>query len=150
VWVPEYGREYSEIKLAEEGGYNWSSVEFTHIAQEQCRREDEAARQSNRVLICDTDAFATSIWYRRYMGHRSPEVEAIAAPRHYDLYLLTDINTPFEQDGTRDGEDIRHWMHHVFVAELKAWGKPYIEVSGTPEERLTHSAEAIEALLRTG
>lgn len=68
AWVPEYGREYAEAKLAR-GEYDaWTSDEFTQIAAEQCRREDAAACQSAGLLICDTDAFATSIWHRRYLG----------------------------------------------------------------------------------
>lgn len=148
VWVPEYGREYSERKLAAEGGYRFRSEEFAQIAARQCELEDEAARRANRVLICDTDAFATSIWHRRYMGARSPEVEAIAAGhRRPDLYILTDIDTPFEQDGTRDGEHVREWMHEVFVEELRAQGRHFRAVSGTRDERLRQSVGYIEELL---
>ena len=147
-WVPEYGREYSERKLAAGGGYDFRSEEFARIAARQCETEDEAARRANRILICDTDAFATSVWHRRYMGARSPEVEGIAARhRRPDLYILTDISTPFVQDGTRDGEHVREWMHDTFVAELGAQRRPYRRVSGTRGERLRQSVGYIEELL---
>ena len=106
AWVAEYGREYS-IKKMQTGQEQWESIEFVHIATEQSRREDWAARTANRLLVCDTDAFATSIWHQRYLGRREATVEAIAALRHYDLYLLTDVDIPFVQDGFRDGEHIR-------------------------------------------
>jgi len=145
VWVPEYGREYSERKLAEEGEYNWRSEEFALIAKTQCERENEAACRANKILICDTDAFATGVWHRRYMGERSPEVEAIAADhRRPDLYLLTDVNTPFIQDGTRDGELIREWMHETFVAELTAQGRPFRLVSGALQDRFNRAVECID------
>lgn len=152
VWVPEYGREYSERKLAEgagEGaGYDWSSEEFTLIAQIQCERENEAARNSNKLLICDTDAFATSVWHRRYMDERSPEVEAIAARhRRPDLYLLTDVGAPFVQDGTRDGESIREWMHETFVAELTAQRRPFRLLSGSWQERFKTAVECIDEVI---
>ena len=147
-WVPEYGREYSERKLAAEGGYDFRTEEFAHIAARQCELEDEAARRAHKVLICDTDAFATSIWHRRYMGVRSPEVERIVAgQRRPDLYLLTDIDTPFVQDGTRDGEHVREWMHEVFVEELRAQSRTFRAVSGTRDERLRQAVGYIEALL---
>ncbi|MBS1810700.1 MAG: AAA family ATPase [Acidobacteria bacterium] len=149
VWVPEFGREYSERKLAETGGYDFTSEEFTHIAQTQCEREDEAARKANKILVCDTDAFATSIWHRRYLLERSPAVEAIvAAHRRPDLYLLTDVNTPFEQDGTRDGEAIRGWMHATFVEELTAQQRPFQLLSGSREERLANAITMIDALVQ--
>ncbi|MFL6336777.1 MAG: AAA family ATPase [Pyrinomonadaceae bacterium] len=149
VWVPEYGREYSERKLAAEGGYDFRPAEFAHIAARQCELEDEAARRANKVLICDTDAFATSVWHRRYVGARSPEVERIAA-RHQcpDLYLLTDIKTPFVQDGTRDGEHVREWMHEVFVEELRAQGRHFRPAGGTRGERLRQAVGYIEELLQ--
>ncbi|HVF66279.1 MAG TPA: AAA family ATPase [Pyrinomonadaceae bacterium] len=148
VWVPEYGREYSERKLAEGGGYDFRTEEFAHIAARQCETEDEAARRANRILICDTDAFVTSVWHRRYMKERSPEVEAIVARhRRPDLYLLTDIATPFVQDGTRDGERVREWMHDVFIDKLRAQGRPFRRVHGTRGERLRQSVGYIEELL---
>ena len=148
VWVPEYGREYSERKLAEDGEYNWRSEEFTLIAKTQCEREDEAARRANKVLICDTDAFATGVWHRRYMGERSPEVEAIAAAhRRPDLYLLTDVNTPFVQDGTRDGALIRDWMHEAFIAELTAQERQFQFISGSLHERFRKAVECIDGVI---
>ncbi|HEY3417639.1 MAG TPA: AAA family ATPase [Armatimonadota bacterium] len=148
TWVPEYGREYSEEKW--EHGYTdvWTTEEFIDIAQEQCRREDEAARSANKVLICDTDAFATGIWHRRYMDRRSPEVEAIANQRRYGLYLLTGDEIPFEQDGLRDGEHLRQWMHQVFVEELTATGRPWLLLTGSPEERLAAAVTAIDAIIK--
>ena len=77
--------------------------EFVHIAAEQQPRENAAARQANRVLICNTNAFATTLWHRRYVGTDSPEVKAIAAQGRCDLYLLTGDEIPFVQGGLCDG-----------------------------------------------
>jgi len=160
-WVPEYGREYSE-RLAAEGmdlwHYRWRSEEFTHIARVQLEREDAAAEDlagtdsaskdaASRVLICDTDALATAIWHERYMGDRSPEVEAMAEARHYDLYILTGCEIPFVQDGIRDGENIRQWMTGRFEEELEGGQRRWIKVSGTSEERLQTAIAAVDALL---
>lgn len=148
VRLPEYGREYWEAKMARNAPNVWTPAEFGVIAREQCVREDAAARQANRVLVCDTDAFVTRVWYRRYMGGWSSEVDAIAAAhRRPDLYLLTDVNTPFEQDGTRDGEAIREWMHRTFEEELTADARPFVRVTGSRAERLRTAAEAIRGLM---
>lgn len=147
VWVPEYGREYCEIKWKDSYTDIWTTDEFVQIAREQANREDEAARTANRVLICDTDPLATSIWHLRYMGKRSSEIEEIARSRHYDLYILTGDEIPFEQDGYRDGEHIRHWMHEVFIQELNASGRRWALVSGTPDERVEQAADLITPLL---
>lgn len=149
TWVPEYGREYSEIKMGDNYTGEWESEEFVHIAWEQARREDEAARTANRVLICDTDPFATTLWHLRYTGRRSPEVEDIARDRHYDLYLLTGDEIPFVQDGLRDGEQIRHWMHQQFVDELTASGRRWALLRGSHPARLAHAVTLIDDILHT-
>jgi HTH-type transcriptional regulator, transcriptional repressor of NAD biosynthesis genes len=148
VWVPEYGREYWEEKMRRGEPNVWQPEEFVTIAKGQCEREDEAARRANRVLFCDTDAFTTRVWFRRYMHGWSAEVDTVAkAHRRPDLYLLTDIATPFEQDGTRDGELIREWMHHTFVNELTTAGRRFIPVTGTREERLAKATAAVRELM---
>ncbi len=147
VWVPEYGRDYTVEKVRKDPSDGWRSEEFTHIAAEQSRREDLAARDANRVLICDTDAMATAIWHERYLETRSEEVEAIAAGRRYDLYILTAADIPWEDDGTRDGEHVRQWMHGRFLEELQRRGQPWVLVSGSREQRLATAIAHIDALL---
>ncbi|HEY2860475.1 MAG TPA: AAA family ATPase [Terracidiphilus sp.] len=150
VWVPEYGREYCE-KLAAGGvdlwSYGWNSAEFTLIARTQVELERNMAREANRLMICDTDAFATGIWHQRYVGSRSTEVDAIAASDPPCLYLLTDCDIPFVQDGLRDGENIRAWMTRRFEEELKQREVPWVKVSGTGAQRLETAIQAIESVL---
>lgn len=146
VWVPEYGREYAERKLAR-GDAGWTSEEFVHIAAEQNRREAEAARHADRILICDTDAFATGIWHERYLGRPSPAVNRLAHPRSADLYLLTGTEVPFEQDGTRDGEDIRSWMHGRFLDELRRLRLPFALLTGPHDVRLARAGALLDGLM---
>lgn len=146
--VPEYGREYCAEKW-KDGNItdDWSSDEFVAIATEQSRREDYAARAANKVLICDTDPFATSIWHERYLNKRNIEVETIANSRRYDLYLLTSDDIPFIQDGFRDGQHIRHWMHKRFIEALTETNRPWVLVSGTLDERISQAVRRIDDVL---
>ncbi len=137
-WVAEYGREYSERKQAGGDGA-WHSDEFLEIAREQTRREDLAARDANRVLICDTNAFATVLWHRRYMGSDDARLKAFADTCRADLYLLTGDEIPFVQDGLRDGEHLRHDMHVWFEEALASQTVPWRMVQGTREERLSRA-----------
>jgi NadR type nicotinamide-nucleotide adenylyltransferase len=150
VWVPEYGREYSE-RLAAEGidvwHYGWHTEEFVHIARVQQQREDAMASKASRVLICDTDALATAIWHERYLGTGSAEVEALAYGRHYDLYLLTGCEIPFVQDGIRDGENLRQWMTARFEEVLTLHKRPWLKLSGTLEQRMLKATTAVDQLI---
>lgn len=148
VFVPEYGREYCE-RLQAAGvdlwAYQWRGEEFMEIARKQQEREDRLAREANRVLICDTDALSTGIWHERYLGSSSPEVDAIVAARHHDLYLLTDCDIPFVQDGLRDGETIRQWMTGRFEQSLA--GRAWQKMSGGREQRLAAAVRLVDRLM---
>lgn len=145
MWVPEYGRMYSEGRQYD--SRPWRSDEFTFIAVEQARIEDALATLASKVLICDTDPFATAIWHERYMGAPSDEVRAIAAGRHYHLYIVTDVNIPFVRDEIRDGESFREWMQGRFIEELSKAATPMIVVSGPHEERFLAAVSRIDSLL---
>jgi HTH-type transcriptional regulator, transcriptional repressor of NAD biosynthesis genes len=150
VCVPEYGREYCE-KMQAAGvdlwTYQWRSHEFTEIARQQQEMEDDLARAANRILICDTDVLATGIWHERYLRTNSPEVDAIAAAHRHDLYLLTDCDLPFVQDGLRDGETIRQWMTRRFEKVLTERGLPWVKISGFGEQRLAAAVREVDRIL---
>jgi NadR type nicotinamide-nucleotide adenylyltransferase len=145
-WVPEYGRTYSEGKITT-GNYSWKSEEFEHIAKTQNNSEDNLAKSCNKILICDTDSFTTGIWHERYMNYVSKKVEALSKNRHYDLYIVTADDIPFVQDGTRDGEHIRHQMHVRFIEKLKKHNKRFIIVTGTHQERMRKAIKRCNKLL---
>ena len=144
--VAEYGRDYTIAKQSTSNPDVWTPDEFVHIAREQQRREDEAARRSNGLVICDTDAFATEIWLERYLGAHEIGGWPVR-DRAMDLYLLTDPNVPFVPDAIRDGEHLRVWMFDRFVTELKRRDLPYIVLSGDYEERERTAFAATLALL---
>lgn len=144
-WVEEYGREYSARKQAA-GEHTWKTAEFPVIAREQSRREEAAARRADRILICDTNAFATTLWHRRYVGGGNTELDAIAGGACCHLYLLTGDEIPFVQDGLRDGEHIRREMHGWFVDALTRQPVPWQLLQGSPDERLRDARAAVAAL----
>jgi nicotinamide riboside kinase len=143
-------REYCEKVQA--GGvdlckYQWRSDEFLEIARKQQAIEDCLAREANRILIFDTDVLSTGIWHERYMKTRSPEIEGIAAVHRHDLYLLTNCDLPFVQDGLRDGESIREWMTLRFEQVLTGRGLPWVKISGYGSQRLEAAICEVDKLL---
>ncbi|MEU3169165.1 AAA family ATPase [Streptosporangium sp. NPDC006930] len=164
-WVPEYGRTYCEEKLAlarrhaKLGGLpepwlddlGWESAEFGVIAERQLAWENAAARTGSPLLVCDTDAFTTSLWHERYLGEPSEEVTAVHRRARHDLWIHTSVrDVPFEQDGWRDGEAIRHRMDARLRERLVADGLPHLVVTGPPEVRLARAVRAVDALLEQG
>lgn len=147
VWVPEYGRLYSESKVFGGEEARWRSEEFFNIAKMQAMTEDFITESGNGLVICDTDPFATSVWHERYVGKSSKELDDFANTRKYDLYIVTGDEIPFIQDGLRDGEHIRHNMHKRFIEKLTQTNRNFICVSGSPEERLKQAVGAIDQIL---
>ena len=159
LWVSEYGRDYTVSKIAELGlgldddaefrSANWTSKDFAVIALEQQRLENVAASAGSPVLFCDTDALATQIWERRYLGNESSAArDALPALPPRALYLLTDHrDVAFTQDGIRDGEQFRPTMTQWFVDELRLLGERARFVRGNREERLAECIRLVDAVL---
>ncbi|GGT18363.1 hypothetical protein GCM10010254_43790 [Streptomyces chromofuscus] len=155
--MPEYGRRFSEDKLAalrrEHPGAVWEDVEFTSeefplIGARQNALEDRAGAEGSPVLFCDTDSFATTVWHERYVGGRNP---GIPAPRRQHLWLLTDHEgVPFEDDGLRDGEELRPWMTERFRTELTRTGRRFLTLTGPHDKRLATAVAAVDDLLAEG
>ena len=154
-WVAEYGREFTYVKMDRAGGADprdvvWEPADFDEIAVEQNRQEDEAAAYGSPLVVCDTDAFATTVWERRYLGQRPSPARAAAmvGPARHEVYLLTDDRgVPFEQDGIRDGEHVRTAMTGWFRDDLTAHGHSWALLTGTHEQRLRLAVRITDAVL---
>lgn len=151
VWVPEYGEMYwrgKTITFNRSLGKTWHTEEFRHIARMQSQMAYELSKDAYRITIEDTDEFATEIWHDRYVGYMEPSIRFSAMNRHNPkMYILTDINIPFVQNGWRDGENIRERMHDLFKTELIKRRYPYIQVHGTLQMRIDQASEAIDAMI---
>ena len=150
-WVPEFGREHWERKIAgqkiTDPAPSWSPNEFLEIATEQQACEEAAARRANRVLFADTNAFATGTWHERYHRTRDPRVDAIGARDKVDLYFLTAPDVPFVQDGVRDGEHIREWMDRRFEEQLAEGSTPVVRLAGPYDRRFDQAVAGVQRLL---
>jgi HTH-type transcriptional regulator, transcriptional repressor of NAD biosynthesis genes len=130
----------------------WTDADFELVVAQQCADEDHDAALGGPILVCDTDALATTVWQERYVGATTDPVRAVAAamkPRA--LYILTGHeDVPFEDDGMRDGEQLRPWMTGRFRELLAAQPVPWIEVGGDRPTRLRQALAAVDGLLAEG
>ena len=165
TWVPEWARGYCLDKLAAARAgallagstatrpedLPWRAAEFEVIARKQSALEEQAARDGGPVLVCDTDAFTTSVWEERYLGESSAAVLAMGQASRPHLCLLSDVEgAPFVQDGTRDGEAVRSWMTRRLVERLEQDGRRYVWLRGSLEDRRAAAMVAIDLLLAEG
>lgn len=155
--VPEHGRYYTYEKLEALQAGNpaatvedlvWTDTDFGVIAARQTALE-EAAAEAAPLVIADTDALATTLWERYYLGDGSyGSFAALAQLPRRDVYLLTDHNgVDFEDDGWREGEHRRPEMTEWFKETLTEEGHSWILVTGSRERRLATATAVIDAIL---
>ena len=61
-----------------------------------------------------------------------------------DLYLLTDIDLPWQPDPLREHPDKRQKLFELYRAELKRQGWPYEIVAGKEQARLENAIRIID------
>lgn len=138
VWVPEYSRIYAETS-----GNLLSAATIEPIARGQMTAEDAAEPGANGVLVLDTDLVSTTVYAEHYYGACPPWIMVAARERMGDLYLLADVDLPWEADGVRDQPATRAMVQHRFVDRLEELGARVAWVSGLGDERLSNAADAI-------
>ncbi|MFT5761911.1 MAG: HTH-type transcriptional repressor of NAD biosynthesis genes [Polaribacter sp.] len=147
VWAPEYAREYLQRK--------WNNVRRTCEAEDlvpiaigQIKLENRLVEKADRVLICDTDLLETKVYSEEYYGgFVDPILDKAAKNNTYDLYLLTFIDTPWEEDDLRDRPGLRREMFNAFENALKKYNRPYVLLEGNKETRLKIAVNAIDQLI---
>ncbi len=143
VYVEEYARAYLNKLIR---GYEKSDL--TKIAHGQVRMEDEWVYDAQRVLICDTNALVIKVWSEFKYGDVDPDILKVIKERKYDLYLLTYIDVPWENDPQREHPDKREHFWQIFKNEVEKTSVPFAIISGPREERRKKAVEAIGALLQ--
>ena len=147
VWAPEFAREYLQKKWNNERK-TCEAEDLVPIAIGQMKLENKLAKKADRVLICDTDLLETKVYSEEYYGgFVDPLLDKAAKNNKYDLYLLTFIDTPWEEDDLRDRPGLRREMFDAFENALKKYNRPYILLDGNKETRLQNAVKAIDKLI---
>lgn len=141
-WVPEYARGYLDNLVRP-----YQESDLITIAHGQLRVEDEFARTAGDLLICDTNLYVIKVWSEFKFGRCDEEILNLIKTRHYDLYLLTYIDLPWEEDPQREHPDQREELYSIYLQEMKNQPVPFVEIKGERETRRRTAVEAIEKLL---
>jgi HTH-type transcriptional repressor of NAD biosynthesis genes len=147
VWAPEFAREYLQNKWNNERK-TCEAEDLIPIAIGQMKLENKLAKRADKILICDTDLLETKVYSEEFYGGFVDEnLDKAANENQYDLYLLTYIDTPWEEDDLRDRPEQRLEMFNAFETALKKHNRPYILLKGDRETRLKDATEAIDKII---
>lgn len=142
-WVPEYARGYLDNLTRP-----YEEHDLITIAHGQLRLEDAWFADANKLMICDTNLYVVKVWSEFKFGKCSPEILNQIDSRHYDLYLLTYIDIPWEEDRLREHPDKRQQLFDIYRKEMENQPVPFVEIRGDRGQRRKTAIEAIEKLFQ--
>jgi NadR type nicotinamide-nucleotide adenylyltransferase len=138
LWVPEYAREYL-INL----DHPYTFADILVISQGQLASENHALLTNNKFLFIDTEILVTKIWCDVKFGKCHDWIVQQIEQKPYDLYLLCDIDLPWEPDPMREHPHKRKYLFDLYQNELQKRNLPFEVISGTGDARLRCAIEAI-------
>ena len=83
-----------------------------------------------------------------FEGYCDPQIVACCYQFHYNYYLLTGIDVPWQKDDLRDRPNDRQMMFDYFKNTLDQLRENYSVLEGNQEQRLRKSVAIIDKLLK--
>ena len=130
ICISEFGRSYCEAY-----GTDLAMADLVAIARSHDAKVKAAEAGRDLPVILDTDPLMTAVWADMLFGRRDPW---FASWTHTaDLYLLFDIDLPWEDDGTRmfGRAADRQRFFDLSRRELERRGVPWRLISGEGDAR---------------
>jgi len=116
------------------------------IAREQYQQNESATAKANKILFCDTELIVMKIWCEFKYGKCHPWINENLAKQSFDLYLLTNIDLPWQPDPQREHPKQRRTLFQMYFDVLSSSSLPFKVISGTGEERINNAIEVIQNL----
>ena len=142
AYVPEYARGYINQLYRP---YNQEDI--LKIAKGQIRYEKVYLKKANKILFCDTELIVTKIWSEVKYVNCDPWILQKIIENRYDLFLLCNIDLPWEADPQREHPHMREKLFSLYHEELTRRGFPFKVVSGLGKERLMNAIGAINPVI---
>ncbi len=143
IGVPEYAREYCKHL---HNAYTLQDEINMYYGQVALENSLIPLAQQN-LLFCDTTILTVKIWCDYLFGDTPVHVKNEICKRPYDLYLLMDIDLPWQDDPLRDFPNQRDHFLEVWKNELHALKAQYIVISGLGDDRFQNALSAVHTLL---
>ena len=147
IWCPEYAREYLLTN-----GKKYDYHDLLAIAKRQITMENKYAGMIHHTkpLFIDTDMYVMKVWSEFVFGKCHQYILDQIIKRKYDLYLLCNTDLPWVKDELREYPDLetRQRLYHIYKEIMISQPVPWVEISGTHEERFKKAITAVDTLLK--
>lgn len=138
-FVPEFARDYLIEKNNE-----YTKEDLFYIASEQLKLEQELSISANRFLFVDNDFINIKIWMQEVFHVEEEYINHLVRSHVYDLYLLCDIDIPWQADILRQNEHNRVYLYNRFYEELVIHNFPHEKIAGLGLHRLMQAIQKID------
>jgi len=166
-WCPEYAREYllkhgmnysyddllyiAKQQLALEDAYSSSMVngQWSIINNPATKTHSQLTIHHSPLLFIDTDMYVMKVWCEFVFGKCHKWILEQIVTRKYDLYLLCNTDLPWVKDELREYPDLktRDRLYQIYKDIVINQSTPWIDISGSPDERLQKAIKAVDQLL---
>jgi nicotinamide riboside kinase len=102
-----------------------------------------------KLLFLDTDQYVMKVWCEYVFNDCHNWILRRIAERSYDLYLLCKPDLPWVKDELREypDEKPRQELYHIYRDLLINQHTPWVEISGSHEDRFAVASKAVKALI---
>lgn len=149
-YTPEYARIFLQLLQRPYGAADLPTIARGQIRWEETMQLLAAAPLGKNchpglppIVICDTDMLVLKIWSEHKYGFCDPFILQQWNQRRYDLHLLCMPDIPWVDDPLREHPHIRPELLALYRRELREAAVPFVEIGGTPSERLRTAVAAI-------
>lgn len=141
-WVPEYARTYLNGRTPP-----YTAEDLDAIACRQKEIEHKFESSDPAMLFYDTETTVLKIWSRHALGFVTETITRLDMESDYDLYLLMDIDLPWEPDPLREHPYLRAYFLEQYKNELEQSGKRYHIISGVGDKRKQNAIDAVDGYI---
>lgn len=142
LWVAEFARYYCAALT----GPCTMQDEINMFHGQVALEESVLAMADKDFILCDTTFLTVKIWSDEMLGETPQLVLDALQERTYDLYLLLDIDLPWQEDPLRDFPHMREHFMNIWLKELNDLNANYVLINGI-DERLNNAITAIDTFL---
>lgn len=139
-YVPEYARMHLEKT---QGAYEQKDLDLIAVGQ-----FESVLLSSEDIVISDTDFLVLEVWSNYKYKKVSTLINEFICKDLFDLHILCSPDIPWEEDLFRESPNSRHELFELYLESLNQHGKNFIIVSGTHEERLRKSCQAMDTFMK--
>lgn len=144
IGVPEFAREYCK-----DLNRTYTLEDEINIFYGQLSLEEKlSADAQHNLLFCDTMVLTVKIWCDHLFGFTPDSIIEDLKDTAYDLYLLMDIDLPWQDDELRDFPKLRAHFMDIWHKELKEIDANYVVISGLGKKRNENAINAVQQFLK--